>query len=88
MRRVARVDANQREITAALRKVGATVQPLHMVGRNFPDLLVGYRQRNYLLEVKSGKGTLSTGQSEWALTWRGHYAEVHSVDEALLAIRI
>ena len=41
MRRAARTDANQAEIVAALRGVGASVQPLHAVGQGCPDLLVG-----------------------------------------------
>jgi hypothetical protein len=52
VRRAAKVDANQREVVAALRGAGATVQLLHAVGEGCPDLLVGYRGGNYLLEVK------------------------------------
>lgn len=88
MRRAARVDANQREITAALRKVGATVQLLHTIGAGCPDLLVGYRGRNWLLEVKTKDGKLTLAEENWMWCWRGHYAEVRTVDEALLAIKI
>jgi DNA-binding NarL/FixJ family response regulator len=41
MHRAAKVDANQTEITAALRQMGATVQHIHTVGKGCPDLLVG-----------------------------------------------
>jgi len=54
MRRAARIDANQPAIIAALRSIGATVQPLHAVGGGCPDLLVGLRGRNILMEVKDG----------------------------------
>lgn len=60
MRRAAKVDATQAAIVKALRKVGAFVQPLHQVGAGCPDLLVGYRQRWFLIECKSGK--------KWKLT--------------------
>lgn len=43
MRRRAHTDRNQPAIVAALRGIGATVQPLHAVGQGCPDLLVGYR---------------------------------------------
>ena len=43
MRRAARVDRNQAEIVVALRAGGASVQPLHAVGKGVPDLLVGWR---------------------------------------------
>lgn len=76
MRRAAKVDANQAEIVAALRAVGATVQPLHAVGQGCPDLLVGYRGINFLLEVKDGEKPpsarkLTPDQVSWHDTWRG-----------------
>ena len=54
MRRAARIDRNQPEIVEALRKLGASVQPLHTVHDSVPDLLIGYQGRNFLLEVKDG----------------------------------
>lgn len=93
MRRAAKVDANQAEIVAALRAVGATVQPLHAVGQGCPDLLVGYRGQNYLLEVKDGSKPpsarkLTPDQVSWHDTWRGRAAVVASVDEAFAAVAI
>ena len=41
MRRAARVDRNHSEIVEALRRVGASVQPLHGVHDGVPDLLRG-----------------------------------------------
>jgi len=38
--KAARTDANQSEIVAGLRAIGATVQPLHAVGKGCPDLMV------------------------------------------------
>ena len=91
MRRAARVDANQSEIITALRKVGATVQPLHMVGGGCPDLLVGYRGRNVLLEVKDGAKPMSArkltkDEVDWINEWRGTVVVVYNVDEALFEI--
>ena len=40
MRRAARIDRNQSEIVEALRKLGASVQPLHGAHDGIPDLLV------------------------------------------------
>lgn len=88
-------DANEPAIVAALEAVGATVTRLNM--RDVPDLLVGFRRENYLLEVKrpAGKrgGTsddgqrLSEGQEIWHCTWRGRTpAVVRTPEEALIAI--
>lgn len=54
MRRAARVDANQEEVVAALRKIGAVVTPLHAVGNGVSDLLVSFRQKWLVMEVKDG----------------------------------
>lgn len=91
MRRAARVDANQEVIIAALRKIGASVQPLHTVGDGCPDLLVGWRGVNSLLEVKDGKQPpskrrLNALQTSWRDSWRGSVHKVESVQDALEAI--
>lgn len=91
-RRAAKVDRNQREIVDALRKVGATVHPLHTVGAGCPDILIGYRGRNLLAEIKDGAKPpsaqgLTPVQVFWHETWRGQVAIVTSVDEALALLR-
>ncbi len=91
MRRAARTDANQTEIVTGLRGVGATVEPLHAVGGGCPDLLVGFRGVNYLIEVKDGnkppsKRTLTPDQVEWHGGWKGQVAVANNLDEALAII--
>lgn len=86
MRRAARVDANQAEIVAALRQVGASVYIMADVGQGVPDLLVGRAGCTYLLEVKAPRGRLNEREQEWHAAWRGHVAVVRSVDDALRAI--
>jgi Holliday junction resolvase len=84
--RAARVDRNQREIVAALRKAGASVEHLHAVGKGVPDLLVGYKGRNYLLEVKGERGKLTPAQVDWHEGWIGLAHIVRTPQEALEAI--
>lgn len=81
-----RTDSNQPEIVAALRDVGATVQDLHEVGKGCPDILVGYRGVNYVMEIKAKTGTLNEAETRWIGDWCGKSHVVRSVDEALLAI--
>lgn len=76
MRRAAKVDANQPAIVAALREIGATVQPLHTVGQGCPDLLVGYQGKTLLMEVKDGSKPpsarkLTPDQQVWHAGWQG-----------------
>ena len=53
MRYAAKVDANQKEIVAALRKFGAIVLITSQLKNAF-DLLVGYNGKLYIVEVKDG----------------------------------
>ena len=91
VRRAAKIDTNQTAIVAALRKAGASVQPLHQVGAGCPDLLVGIRGANWLLEVKDGakppsKRALTPDQIEWHEAWRGQVVVVKNVREAFSAV--
>lgn len=86
MRRDAKVDQNQREIIDALRRVGASVYPLHFAGKGCPDLIVGFRGRNFLLEVKTERGRLNAEQRDFHQAWRGQVAVVRSRREAVEAI--
>lgn len=88
MTRAARVDRNQSAIVEALRACGCTVQSLATVGRGCPDLLVSYRGKTVLLEVKAGKtGRLTADQVRWHGAWLGELRVVRTVDEAIEAIR-
>jgi hypothetical protein len=88
MRRAARVDSNQAAITNGLRLIGATVQPLHTVGKGCPDLLVGFRGVNWCLEVKDGDKPpsgrkLTPDEQTWHDGWQGVVHVVESVDDVL-----
>lgn len=80
----AKRDANEAAIVAALTDLGAVVIPLSIKG--VPDLLVGWRGENFLLEVKAAKGELTTDQHSFFARWRGDAEIVRSVDDALKAI--
>lgn len=81
MRRAARVDRNQQEIVAHLRKHGATVQPLHTVGKGCPDILVGWQGKNLLFEIKDhlkspSQRKLTPDEESWHASWSGDVAVV------------
>lgn len=91
MRFAARVDKNQSSVVKALRLIGCTVQPIHAVGRGVPDLLVGVRGVNLLLEVKDGdkpqsRQSLTADEREWHKAWRGQVAIVNSPEQAVMLI--
>jgi hypothetical protein len=89
--RAYKVDANQKEIVAALRDEGFTVQHLHKVGEGCPDIVVGNsvagRPYNILLEIKDGDGKLTAQQVIWHHGWRGQVAIVKNAKEAIKAVK-
>jgi hypothetical protein len=91
--RAKKVDLNQMEIVATLRKIGATVQSLATVGNGCPDLLVGFQGINYLMEVKDGDKVpsaqkLTPDQVKWHIEWCGEVHIVRSVDDAFQILGI
>lgn len=88
MRRRAKVDANHGDVVKALRQIGCSVTDLSRLGQGVPDLLVGYRSKNILLEVKDGAKTasrrkLTDDEASWMLLWKGRAHVVNSVAEAI-----
>ena len=89
-------DVNEAEIISTLEAVGATVECIPS-GEGVPDLLVGYKGVNYLMEVKpepvKGKVFASSVQLNpkqvlWHSTWKGQKAVVRNPKEALAVLGI
>jgi Holliday junction resolvase len=92
MNRAHKVDANQGEIVAALRKAGALVCITSAVGDGFPDLLVAHRGRLLLLEVKRSdlspsRRALTDKEQAFHREWQGHVVIVTSAEDALAAVQ-
>lgn len=91
MRRKARVDANQKEIVQELRKLDVSVLHTHQLGKGAPDLILGYRNENYLIELKDGSKTksqqkLTPDEVEFQSKWKGNYAVCNSLEQILTII--
>ena len=86
MRRAARVDSNQDQVIIALRAAGAYVWIIGLP----VDLLVGYKGRTMLMEVKTGpKKTLTALQHVFFANWTGGtLARVDGPESALSALRV
>ena len=86
-----RVDANQLEIIKALLAIGCTVADTSRAGEGFPDLVVGYRGKNYLIECKDGnkrpsERRLTPAQIRFHKQWRGQIVTVKNADEAISVV--
>jgi hypothetical protein len=78
-----RVDGPQAAIVSALRKLGVSVYDTSRAGSGFPDLVCGFRGRTWLLEVKTGSGSLTEEQEKFHGQFRGEVYVVRNIDEAL-----
>ncbi len=75
--RAERKDSNHADVVSELRAYGATVEVLPG-GNGRPDLLVGYKHRNFLMEVKDATGVLNPLQRKFHEAWGGMIHVVRS----------
>ena len=90
-----RTDSNHAEIVRALKQIGCSVLDLSAVGAGCPDILIGYRGRNVLVEIKrwghidkpQGRHERETAerQKRFRDGWNGlPVAVVDSIEQAVL----
>jgi hypothetical protein len=83
MRYAARVDANQEQIVSALRGAGAYVWIIGLP----VDLLVGYKNHTFLVELKSGpRKRLTKLQADFFENWSG--STLSRIDSPEAALRM
>jgi hypothetical protein len=88
MRRIARTDDNQQLIVKQLRQLGCSVAITSMMGKGFPDLVLGYQNKNFLIELKDGakpksqKG-LTMDEAKFFTAWKGSICKCENIDEIL-----
>jgi hypothetical protein len=86
-RLAARVDGNHAAVVQALRDFGMRVLSLAPMGKGCADLLVGYRDQLFMLELKDGSlppsaRKLTVQELEFVATWPQTYV-VTSPQEAI-----
>ena len=88
-----RTDDNHTEVVTQFRAAmpEATVFDASGVGRGFPDLVVGWQGRNYLIEVKDpakvpSARKLTPAQEKLHVEWQGQIHVCHSAAEICATI--
>jgi Holliday junction resolvase len=89
--RAKKVDDNQKEIVRQLRQLGVSVQHLHTVGDGCPDLLLGHKGKNFLVELKDArkipsKKKLTPDEETFFNEWRGQVSKCETLEEILKVI--
>lgn len=77
------LDANHKVIRDGLKARGASTYsggPL--------DLIVGFRGRTFLLEVKTVKGKVRPSQDAFLAAWNGHAEIVRTLEEACQVVGV
>lgn len=89
MRKIARVDNNQKEIVKALRQMGCSVFSTAQLGNGFPDIIVGWKGYNFLFEIKKPGSTyrsLTHDEHMFFLSWLGQVHIIRNTEEAVNTI--
>ncbi len=81
--KAAKIDLNQPEIVAALRKAGISVQSTASLGKGFPDLVCALGDKVWLIEVKGPNGTPTEPQLKFMAEWKGVVHIARTPEDAL-----
>lgn len=71
MSRIRKVDLNQKEIVRELRAMGYSVRHTHIIGKGFPDIVIGGYGCNLLVEIKRPGEPLTSDEKDFFETWKG-----------------
>jgi hypothetical protein len=91
---IKKTDANHKEIIDGCRKIPSiSVFSTHMVGKGFPDIVIGYKGINYLVEIKDGKKSksqkkLTNDEIKFHASWCGQVNIVENIDDVLRMLKI
>jgi Holliday junction resolvase len=90
MYRPRRVDENQKTLVHTFIALGASVLNLSTVGRGCPDLLIGYKGKTVLVEIKRDeKAKYTEPQVKFMQNWKGGpVCRIDSVDAAIRLIKM
>lgn len=86
---IRKTDSNHKEIMDKCRTIPAlSIFSTHAVGKGFPDIVIGYRGKNYLFEIKDGKKPpsqrkLTSDELRFHIGWYGQINIVYSFDDIL-----
>lgn len=91
--RARRADGNQKALVEQMRSIpGLSVVHTHTVGKGLPDLILGYKGRNYLVEVKDpsqppSKRKLTPDEVEFHESWTGSIHIVEKIEDVIKIIQ-
>jgi hypothetical protein len=91
---IRKTDANHKRIIDSCRKIPQlSVFSTHTIGKGFPDIVIGYKGINYLIEIKDGdKPKSQTKLTEDEITfhkkWNGQICIVYSFQDIINILQL
>jgi Holliday junction resolvase len=85
-----RVDSNQKDIVQAFKELGCSVLDLSRVGQGCPDLLIGYKNKCAMVEIKSSnKAHFTEPQLKFIKNWKGSsITRIDSVEGVIRLVKL
>jgi len=80
-------DANHADVAGWFRDLGCSVFDTSALGGGFPDLVVGVKGLNFMVEVKTAHGKLTKDQRDLFAVWRGKIHVVSTMDDCISLFR-
>ena len=86
---IRKTDNNHKRIIDNCRKIPQlSVFSTHTIGKGFPDIVIGYKGKNYLIEIKDGdkpksQTKLTEDEIKFHDKWKGQICIVYSFDDIL-----
>lgn len=84
---IRKTDANQKDIMDKLRLIPhLSVFSTHIIGKGFPDIIIGYKGKNYMVEIKDGakwksQQKLTTDELLFHMKWKGQICTCNSFEQ-------
>jgi len=91
---IKRTDANHKSIIDSLRKIPmVSVTSTHTIGKGFPDIVIGYKKQNYLVEIKDGNKSpsqrkLTPDEIDFHDKWNGQIMIAENIGDILKLLKI
>lgn len=89
---IRKTDLNHKELIDKIRKIpNISVFSTHTIGKGFPDIVVGYKGLNYLIEIKDGskyksQKKLTESELKFHNSWKGQVSIAENIDDVLKLI--
>lgn len=92
--RIRKADNNQSSLVKQIRKIpGVTVRLTHTIGQGFPDGVIGFMGRNYLVEIKDpskppSQRKLTPDEQKFFDEWTGQIAVIETIEDVLKLLNL